>query len=752
MQLGIALRELLILLLIATAAIVVYANSTSGSFLFDDRNLIVDNPTVHSLYPLGKHFSGTRPVTQFSFALNYHFGGLDVAAYHYVNIAIHTLAAMFLYGLLHLTFRSSVFDESTREYALWIAAIAALVWTVHPLNTQAVTYIVQRGESMMGMSMFAFLFFIALSNSVSFGSKASLLIAFLALAVGLGSKQVMVMALPVALLYQRAFFSDSWREVFKGRWWFWSLCVLPFVVGIVVFLPGILGDVGGAGFGLELVSPTEYLATQPQVVLHYLRLMFWPVPLVFDYGWPPEKDVATIAITASIVGVIFLLFVAMFWKAPHWSFWGLAFFLVLAPTSTILPLQDLAVEHRTYAPTAFIVAGVIAILFALAQRVLGDNTNLLVGCLAGLIVCGLGYLTTQRNLDYQQPTKMWQDVIDKTVGAGRENMFAGRTYCNLGKAHGDLEDWDESIKWLELALQEESFPVDVHGNLARAFMATGNLVRAKQEVIKAISIDPENAKLIQQAGLISAMEKDHAQAEFHFRRALEKQPKDKLVVMNLAQSLVDQRKYEEATEMYEAAINLDPKFVDARRRQLNTYLRFGKTKESEQALADYRSVIPEDPYVDFYQGEIFLRQKKLNEAIPFWEKSLRADPPPKGVHFQLGNAYRLKGNGEKAQRHYENAIRFEPNNVQALNNLGGMVAKKNPRLAIGYFERVTAIAPDFVQAQYNIASLSLQLGDAEKAQRVLKQLLDAKPDFEPAKELLKSITTMESEKLEAVGN
>ena len=751
MQLGIALRELLILMLIAAAAVVVYANSTSGSFIFDDRHLIVENPNVHRLYPLSKHISGTRPITQFTFALNYHFGGLDVVAYHYVNIAIHALAAVFLYGFLHLTFRSSAFDESTREYALWIAAIGALVWTVHPLNTQAVTYIVQRGESMMGMSLFAFLYFIALSNSVSFGSRTCLLLAFLAFAFGLGSKQVMVMALPIGLLYQRAFFSPSWREVFKGRWWFWALCILPLIVGIAVFLPEMLGSGGGVGFDLEMVSPTEYLATQPQVILHYLRLMFWPDPLVFDYGWPPEKDVTTIAITSSIVGALLILLLAMFWRAPQWAFWGLAFFLVLVPTSTILPLQDLAVEHRNYAPTAFVMAGVIAILYSLAQRVLADNTNLLVGCLAGLVICGLGYMTTQRNLDYQHPTRMWQDVVDKTVGSGRESIFAGRTYCNLGKAHGDLENWDESIKWLQLALEEKSFPVDVHGNLARAFMASGNLGRAKQAVIKAISVEPENAKLIQLAGLISALEKDHAQAEFHFRRALEKQPRDKLIVMNLAQALIDQGKFDEAGIMYEAAIKLDPKFVDARRRQLNTLLRFGKTGEAEHALADYRSTIQDDPYVDFYQGEILLRQKKLAEAIPFWEKSLSADPPPKGVHFQLGNAYRLKGDAGKAQRHYENAVRYEPKNVQALNNLGGMLAADNPRLAIGYFERVTAIAPDFAQAQYNIASLSLQLGDAVRAKKVLKDLLDSKPDFQPAQELLEVITARESEQLEAVG-
>ena len=755
MQLGIALREILILVLVAIAAIVTYSNSIDGAFIFDDQRSIVDNVGVHNLGPFSKYFSSTRPITDLSFALNYHFNGLEVASYHYVNICVHVLASCFLYGLLRLTFCSPVFAESIRENAVWIAAIAALVWSVHPLNTQAVTYIVQRAESMMGMSMFAFLFFIAATYHSS-RKPVWLILAFLAFCFGIGCKPVMVMALPIGLLFERSFFSESWSQLFRKQWWFWTLCALPLAFGLVVVLPGIVAGQGAAGFGLKSVSPLEYLATQPQVILHYLRLMVWPDPLIFDYGWPIETDSTTIAVTGGILGLVVLGLIGLYFKKAHWAFWGMAFLLVLMPTSTFLPLQDLAVEHRAYVSTAFFVSAVVALLFVIGERFVGDNTRLLLGCLFGLIICGLGYLTIQRNLDYHQPEIMWQDVIEKTVDAGRENIFAGRTYCNLGKVYGDQKNWDESIKWLQLALEEELFPTDVYGNLARAHLAQGDVAAAKQSIITAISMDPENAKLIQQAGLVSAREKDHAQAEFHFRRALELKPKDKLILMNLAQSLVAQRKMDEAIQSYQAAIDLDPRFVEARRRQLKTMLRVGKVAEAETALADYRTSFAQDPYIDFYQAEILLQQKKLPEAIPLWEKSLAADPPPTGVHYQLGNAYRFQGQLDKAQRYYENAVRYEPNNVQALNNLGGLLAAKDPRLAIGYFERVVALAPSFIQARYNIASLSLQLGEQEKAHQVLQGILDEKPDFEPAKQLLESLQSAAvqekgSEKTEAVG-
>ena len=727
---------------IVFAGLLAYWNSIDGVFIFDDLNSIVHNPRIRNLFPIWTHLtSGSRGLTYLSFAVNYHLSGLELRPFHWTNLAIHLMAGVFLYLFLLQALNSNAIPVTIRECSNVIAFAIALVWIVHPLNTQAVTYIVQRGESLMGLFFFLMLLLYAKANQ-SKRPLAWLIPAFFVFCLGLASKEVMAMALPVLLLYSRAFVTDSWKGTFFNNGWFWILCSIPLFIAVIYLIPSILGGSGGVGFGLKSTSPLEYLRTQPQIILYYMRLAVWPSPLVFDYGWPVENDFTQISLTGGLMFAVVLALVIsfLFWPSSRiWSFWGLAFVLVLLPTSSILPLQDLAVEHRMYVPLAMLIVPLVSVVVLGMDKLASNQSTMLFIAVFGLLVITLGYLTHERNKDYHSSTVMWHDVIDKTVGRGHDNIFAGRTYNNLGQNYGDLGDWKASIEWLHKALQEDTFPKEVHGNLARAYLATNRLEQAKSHVITALSLDPDSPKLLQQAGLVSAAENDHAQAEFHFRAAVEKNPRDVLVQMNLAQSLVAQKKLKDAESLYRDIIKLDPKFVEAKRRLMRLLLNKNAIDDAKSVLEEYKNELSNDHWIHFYHGEILLREKKLDQAIQAWEKSLEADPPPRGVYFQLGNGYRIKGDYKKAMTFYENAIRNNPNHVEALNNLGGLLASQNPRQAIVYFERVVKLAPKFLQARFNIASLNAQLNRRDEAKSQLQKILQIDPGFDPAIQLLNSL-------------
>lgn len=175
------------------------------------------------------------------------------------------------------------------------------------------------------------------------------------------------------------------------------------------------------------------------------------------------------------------------------------------------------------------------------------------------------------------------------------------------------------------------------------------------------------------------------------------------------------------------------------RRQPNIVTIFARPHHPQrQNITDQRH-FRDNHYLSYYEGEILLRLNEVKEAISKWKQSLRASPPPRGVHFRLGNAYRDQGDAKKAKEHYQKAVSENPEHIEAINSLGGVVARTDPRKAMEYYENVIKLAPLFPIARFNVAALNVQLQNINLARRQLGELLQDSPDFEPATELLKSL-------------
>jgi hypothetical protein len=245
--------------------------------------------------------------------------------------------------------------------------VAALLWTLHPLQTEAVTYISQRAESLMGL--FYLLTLYGFIRSVTAESRNCWLILSVAACFGgMATKQVMVTAPVLVLLYDRAFISGSFRSALANRRWYYaSLAATWLWLGFLMHRSVSRG--GRRGFQEEVGWPT-YALTELRVVTDYLKLAFWPHPLVFDYGTEIlATDPLAVAPYALILAAILVGVVIAWRRSPMAGFLGAWFFLILAPTSTVVPIAEQPMaESRMYLPLAAVVVLVTLLGYALGRR------------------------------------------------------------------------------------------------------------------------------------------------------------------------------------------------------------------------------------------------------------------------------------------------------------------------------------------------------------------------------------------------
>ncbi len=432
-------RGLVAPLVLTALGLVCYSNSFAGPFVYDGIPYIVYNPSLQQLCPWKLTLGRSRPVGYYSFALNYAAneiwhapaGGYDVWGFHATNLAIHVLAGLTLYGIVWRTLVGSPrFGPRYADIGRGLALAVAAIWLVHPLQTQSVTYIYQRQESLMGLFYLATLYFMARGIECSFGQPAGgtrsgrwwFVGAVACCTLGMGTKEVTISAPLVALGYDRVFWADSWRALWARRKGLyvglagtWAILAYLMIANRAAYTEARLLDVAG-------LTPWQYARSQPGVICHYLGLCFWPVGLCLDYGWPVAQTAAQIVPPALLLMTVALATAVGSIRYPAWGFLGASFILILAPTSSIAPVADLAFDHRMYLPLAAVVAAVVLGAYEIWQRRLqstpvirptGAPRWLPLATIAAGVVLLLGAATYRRNEDYRTAAAIWQDTVKK---------------------------------------------------------------------------------------------------------------------------------------------------------------------------------------------------------------------------------------------------------------------------------------------------------------------------------------------------
>ena len=555
--------------LIVLASLAAYSNSLHCALLFDDARNIVASGSIRRLWPIWDVFvvrdAGgvalhSRPVVNLSLAINYATGGLDTFDYHLTNLAIHVLAGLTFFGIVRRTLLLPGLKERFAPAATPLALAVALVWTLHPLQTEAVTYVIQRYESMMGL-FYLLALYAAIRCGTSPNPRRWAVAAVLASLLAVGCKEVAVSIPITILLYDRAFLAGSFREAWRRRrgMYLGLAATWAAFAGLLMFSSG---RAGWAGYGLP-VSWIEYGRSQFGVILHYLWLSFWPHPLVLDYGWPVARTVDEI-LPAAIV--ILGLAAATVWalvRRPKWGFLGAWFFLILMPTSSILPLADLAFEHRMYLPLGAVAAAVVIGGYVVGQwgasrgRISQPALQIAGYSLLMLAAVALAILTFQRNADYRSALSIWEDTVVKAP----ENE---RAHNNFGAALTQRGRFDEAIVQIEKALEIQPDYADAHDNLGVVLTDQGRIEEAIAHLNKALAANPNLpgahynlARALFRRGLVD-------EAMTHYQKALELNPDYAEAHNNYGSVLAGRGQLDEAIAHYRKALEINPGHANAR--------------------------------------------------------------------------------------------------------------------------------------------------------------------------------------------
>ncbi|NLX99075.1 MAG: tetratricopeptide repeat protein [Rhodopirellula sp.] len=539
------------------ATVLVYLPGLNAPFLFDDRAIEDGEAQLRSPdWSAAQSIGYGRRLTVFaSLALNYALGGLDVRGYHVLNLFVHLTAGLSLFGIVRRTLRLPVFEEKFTNSADGFAFAVALLWMVHPLQTQAVTYTIQRCESMMGM-FYLLCLYCVLRGSQSARAWPWYVGGMAAAWLGMGCKEVMVTAPLVILLYDRIFLSPNWNAVVRRRW--------PFYLGLAPAAAWLLFSAASetaptAGFDCKTVSTWEYLRTQPGVILHYLRLAAFPDRLCLDYRWPvAETWQEILPPTAAIAALVAATGLALRYR-PAAGFLGAAFFLILAPTSSIMPIADLAVEHRMYLPLAALtVLGVLAVRIGVAQIARRRSRRGFLVLTLVLVAAMFMVRTATRNALYRSPIAVWANAISVAPQNARAHWSYGAYLAKAGHV-------DEAIRCYRKTIQLSPDHVDARLDLATALARRGDVDEAIEHFRTALEFNDKIAAAHYNLAVLLERKRDWQNSLAHARRAAAQKPNEPRYHYMLAVALDHCGEHQESAICYKKTLRLDPSNEKARR-------------------------------------------------------------------------------------------------------------------------------------------------------------------------------------------
>ncbi len=757
---------------IVLAAALAYANSFHGPFVFDDLTSIPDNATLHSLWSAwwpppaqgGISVAG-RPVLNFSLGLNYAVSGLHVWSYHALNLVIHALAALTLFGIARRTFRRPVLAGTFGPQAGTLALAIALLWVVHPLQTEAVTYIIQRAESLMGLFFFLTLYgFIRSVDSPQPGRWRALSVG--ACFLGAGTKEIAALAPVLVLLYDRTFVSGSFRDAWRAHR-AQHLSLFATWLPLLGFLAAAGGDRGGTFHFADVGMWFGHGLTQFEAVTRYFWLTFVPWPLVFDYGEIPPPGLGVALLWAIPVLALLWATVVALKRWPAAGFLGAWVFLILAPTSVLPATLQIIVEHRMYLPLAAIIALVVAEGYRWGGRRVIPVFFAVAAVLAGV--------TFARNAAYRTETSLWADTVAKRPESARAHnnlghhlYTAGRTgeaiaqyeaalrldptyidaHDNLGSALMDQPGrLNDAIAQYEQALKLKSDYPEVHYNLGNALLKVpGRAGDAAAQFREALRLKPNYPEVHHSLGNAWAGVPGHLnEAVAEYNEALRLRPGYAEVHYSLGNLWLDQPgRRADAIAQYREAIRLKPELAEAHNTLGSALLT--QPGGLNEAVAEYTEAIRLKPgfaEAHYNLANVWAGQPgRLNDAVAQYQEAIRLEPNHAEAHYNLGNAWiNVPGHMGDVIAEYQEAVRLKPDYVEAHINLGNAfyVQGRVPE-AITQFNETLRLQPNSPDAHFNLAVALLNLpGHAAEARQHLQAVLRLQPSYEGARELLSKI-------------
>jgi tetratricopeptide (TPR) repeat protein/drug/metabolite transporter superfamily protein YnfA len=615
--------------------VVSFLNSLDNPFVWDDSNAIVSNPTIRSIWPLWKPLQppletpvSTRPLVNLSFALNYSLHGLDVRGYHLVNLGLHVITACLLFVTIQRALTTGNSHARSQTHTSLIALLATLGWAVHPMVSEVVNYTTQRSDALGGLFLVTTVYAAQRALDSTHRTRWHV-IAAIACLCGVMSKEFVAVTPLIVLLYDRVFAFGSFREAFTVRRHLYAALVAMWIPLGAILLLRPHSTIGlGAG-----VSVWTYALNQAEMIGIYLRQALWPDALVLDYGLPRPLSLGAVWVSAVVIATLVAASIIALFRWPRVGFLGVVFFILLAPTSSVVPITtEAGAERRMYLPLAALtilaVAGGAFLIDRarprLARRV-GDVFPAAAVAVGFAWVAALGVLTTRRNAEFATPLTIWQTSV--------ERWPQGRARISYAAALADAGDHGSAVDQLQLAVDD--FP-NARMLLAGILADTGRLDEATAEFRRVVELFPANPVPRERLASLLLDRGNATEAAVQYRELLRHAPDNAVWQTSLARALGLSGRFADAAAAYRRALTIDPRAVAA-----------------HTGLA-----------------AAMLETGHIDEAAMHAEAALALEPGNAPSHNILGAARAVQGRLDEAIAHFTWAIAIDPNYAEARNNLG----------------------------------------------------------------------------------
>jgi len=509
--------------------------------------------------------------------------------------------------------------------------------------------------------------------------------------------------LPFMLLLVEAIFFGSFT---RKRW----IALIPFLLTLAIIplspLPEGFGERGDfIARETTAIGRMDYLLTQFSVIVTYLRLLILPVHQILDYDYPIYHSLFEPTVLFSFLFLSVLLGLALYllFYSQHSTRPGLLkligfgllwFFLALSIESSIIPIEDVILEHRLYLPS-------VGFFLAVSVSVLGlmDRQRRIKAVAIGTVVAVLCVATYQRNLTWKDDLALWSDVVQKSPDKKRGHIGLGNAYEHRGRLN-------EAAGEYKTASMLRPDYAETHNKLGTVYEHLGRLDEAAREYKTALALKP-----------------DYAEAH-----------------NNLGIAYKDLGRLEEALREFQIALKLKPDDIQSRLNLGNVYRAMGHAGE---AIQEYKTTLTLKPdYAEAHNnlGLVYKDLGRPEEAIQEFQTALKLNPDDVFPHLNLGNIYRTQGRPNDAIQEYKNALTLKPDYVEAHNNLG-VVYKDLGRLeeAVREFQTALKLKPNSAHTHYGLGQAYQQMGRTPDAIREFELALQAKSDYDPAREALKSL-------------
>lgn len=533
-----------ICIILAILGLIVYSKAVLAPFVFDDDFYIINNPWIRSLRNF-TDLSAMRYAADLSFALNYKISGLNPVGFHLTNIAVHILNSFLVYLLINAIFETPFMKdafkgEGATGIQAGIAFISSIIFLVHPVQTQAVTYVTQRYASLAAFFYLSALVLYLNSRLVadarpSRGHGALYILSIGSAVLAMKTKEISF-TLPFAIaLFELTLFSPG-----KQRRW---RLLIPFILTLFIIPASLMAQRIYGGYGeagrymslrkieeLSAMSKYTYLITSSTVIMTYLRLIFWPANQHFDYFYPPAKSLfeprvflSSLALASIIVISVYLL-IRSIKSGKGYSFlislgviW---FFITLSIESSIIPIRDVISEHRVYLPSIGVILSSVSAAFCIKEAVQRRRgLKAFTVAVSVVLALPLGAAAYMRNAVWSDKFALYSDEVAK-------NPYVVSPRINLGTAYFEEGMLKEAAAQFKKAVEIKPTHLIAHNDLAEVYRLLGFDNEAISEFKTITALSPTNAKAHYNLGVLYLKKKLIKEAEAEFAEVVRLNPKN----------------------------------------------------------------------------------------------------------------------------------------------------------------------------------------------------------------------------------